>query len=45
LAELLAQANLQLTRLTGHGLWLSSLARRRPDVFSDILIAIWRKAW
>jgi 2-polyprenyl-3-methyl-5-hydroxy-6-metoxy-1,4-benzoquinol methylase len=43
LAELLAQAGLQLTRLTGHGLRLALLARRRPDVFSDILIAICRK--
>ena len=38
-AETLARAGLRLTRMTGHGLCLGRLARRRPDLFSDILIA------
>ncbi len=39
LVETFARSDLQLTGMTGHGLRLPWLARRRPGLFSDILIA------
>jgi 2-polyprenyl-3-methyl-5-hydroxy-6-metoxy-1,4-benzoquinol methylase len=39
LTEMLARAGMRLTGLTGHGVHLGSLARRRPALFSDVLIA------
>ena len=38
-AETLTRAGLRVVAMTGHGLRLGWLVRRRPDVFSDILIA------
>lgn len=39
LAETLVRANLRLAAMAGHGLRLPWLARHRPGLFSDILIA------
>jgi methionine biosynthesis protein MetW len=38
-AEALSRAGLRLVAMTGHSLRLDWIARRRPDLFSDILIA------
>ena len=38
-AETLAQAGLRLMGMSGRGFWLRWLVRRRPDLFSDMLIA------
>lgn len=44
LGETLSRAGLRLVGMTGHGLRLTWLARRRPDLFSDMLIATAVKA-
>lgn len=43
-ADALARTGLRVVEMTGHGIRLGWLARRRPDLFSDILIVTAVKA-